>query len=306
MFKVNYILDLLSGRLTEMGYEHIVHTIGDMANHFHWPKTIILSDSHNDEWQSEDIKELTQAFFEWALSKGKFKYLYKLPANYLSYYFGQILVSYVADRIKIIQEERGLSHRKCSEIVKSLCKEHFYTREQNDTIYVSITENADNLSAPSESIKYLGPYYINDTYTLKIQIKIIVEDILNLCEGALSIEQLSDLVYSLIQQHEEKEINETTTDNLFEYEEEHKEAVERIIENVDKIEAQMILDYLFQEQGQISLSEMEKKYAIPKSTIHHRMELFRMKIAENYIPENEEDGILFIKKIASKLDELAK
>ena len=73
MFKEKYILDLLSGHLTQKGYASIVGSIASMARHYSWQKNIIVSDTVTTFWTDDDIKELTQQFFEWIVVNKKIK-----------------------------------------------------------------------------------------------------------------------------------------------------------------------------------------------------------------------------------------
>lgn len=41
MFKEKYILDLLSGHLTQKGYASIVGSIASMARHYSWQKILL-------------------------------------------------------------------------------------------------------------------------------------------------------------------------------------------------------------------------------------------------------------------------
>ncbi len=59
MFKEEYILDLLSGRLNQNGYACIVSSVASMARRFNWQKNIIVSDSVSSNWTVDDIEELT-------------------------------------------------------------------------------------------------------------------------------------------------------------------------------------------------------------------------------------------------------
>lgn len=93
MFKEEYLLELLSGKLTSRGYANILGTITSMVRKYQWKKSIIVSDHNDNDWQSDDIKELSHQFFEWIISKNKIKYLSKVPFEYLSYYFTQMFIS---------------------------------------------------------------------------------------------------------------------------------------------------------------------------------------------------------------------
>ena len=96
MFKKEYIIELISGRLTQKGYANIVSSVALMARRFNWQKDIVVSESFGTYWNDDDVKELTQQFFEWIITNGKLDYINKVPHEYLSYYFTQMLVSFVS------------------------------------------------------------------------------------------------------------------------------------------------------------------------------------------------------------------
>ena len=45
---------------------------------------------------------------------------------------------------------------------------------------------------------------------------------------------------------------------------------------------------------------------MPKSTIHNKIDEFKKKIFTTYMPDNEDDGIAFLKSLANSLDDLSK
>lgn len=54
MFKEEYLLELLSGKLTSRGYANILGTITSMVRKYQWKKSIIVSDHNdNDLWGIE-------------------------------------------------------------------------------------------------------------------------------------------------------------------------------------------------------------------------------------------------------------
>ena len=118
MFNPAYISELLSGNLSNEGYKHFIIIISRFARKYNWPNSIIDSKEENVAgfWSGENIKELAHQFFDWAISKGKFDYLYKVPNDYLSYYFCQILISFVANKIKTEQQKKCLQISKKSQI----------------------------------------------------------------------------------------------------------------------------------------------------------------------------------------------
>ena len=74
MFKEEYILDLLSGHLTQKGYASIVGSIASMVRGYQWQKNIIVSNNNDSNWCDDDYLELSQQFFEWIISNDKLKF----------------------------------------------------------------------------------------------------------------------------------------------------------------------------------------------------------------------------------------
>jgi hypothetical protein len=86
----------------------------------------------------------------------------------------------------------------------------------------------------------------------------------------------------------------------------YKSIIRNILVGISKEDAQIVSEYLFQSNGEASLSVLAEKYGLAKSTLHYKTESFKKKITENYILDNEEDGINFLQNLSAVLDELAK
>lgn len=308
MFKDYVIVELLSGNLSEESYLDILSTIGSMVNRYNWPKTIIVSDNPSDRWEDDDIKELAHSYFGWLVDKEKLKYIAKIPQNYIGYYFAQMLVSFVSDRIKEEQMKAGLSFRQCKEMVFRFCQEDFIINEINNESYVCVDESsAFKLAKDIDDLpKYLTRHPIDPIKNnAKSMIRLAVEDVLNTVNGSIPISKLYEIVYMLCR----TEAKTTDVDSIQYKEKEetdcdYNESIQRIVSEMNPADAPIILDYLFQDKGKVSLSEMEEKYKIPRSTIHYKMEAFRQSIGRYFRPESDEDGIKFLKKLASTLDEI--
>jgi hypothetical protein len=315
MFETEYIYELTGGNLSKKGYSSIISCIAYYVRKYHWSKNIIVSETASSNyWSTDDIKELAHQFFEWAITKKKFEYLNKISASYLSYYFLQILISYVANRVSEEQQKIGLSFEKCKELVAETGKEKYFYKEVKGTAYLfnNSFENED-IKSESEidnSLKYLSHYRIPEsTKHYKPLVSMALEDIFNVVESPVALPKLVKTVFELFDQsafteasNEAMYLEETQeTDNR-----KYKSINKNILNGVSKEDAQIILAYLFQSKGEVSLSGLGEKYGIVKSTLHHKIESFKKKIATNYIPENEEDGILFLQNLSAALDELAK
>jgi DNA-directed RNA polymerase sigma subunit (sigma70/sigma32) len=101
---------------------------------------------------------------------------------------------------------------------------------------------------------------------------------------------------------EETEQEEPEDDNS----KKHQKAIQNLLAELSQMDALVISEYLFQSYGEVSLSALAKKYSLPKTTVHHKIESFKKKISKNYSPENKEDGIFFINNLSFALNELAK
>lgn len=316
MFKTEYINELISGQLSNEGYKHFVSVVSGFVRKYNWPKSIIVSSetSTSKFWSVDQLMELTHQFFEWSLSKGKFDNLNKIPENYLSYYFSQILISFVASRIKEEQQKEGLSYEKCRELVFSLCKEDYINNTIEGKEYVFIHSFSKYDLKPIEdienSLSYLSKIPLKEsTKHFRPLVKIAIEDVFNSIESPISLNKLIETVFSLFSQKSfnisqideeliDKEVVEKT--NL-----KYEKVIQKLISGLTKDDAKMIFNFLFQNEGERSLAEFADKYNISKSTLHHKVNTFKKKIASAYTPENEDEGILFIQNISKALDKLS-
>lgn len=316
MFKTEYIHELISGQLSNEGYKHFISIVSIFVRKYNWPKSIIVSSETNTTkfWSIDEIKELTHQFFEWSLFKGKFDNLSKIPENYLSYYFLQILISFIANRIKEEQQKQGLSYEKCRDLVFSICKEEYINNSIEGKEYVFLNPFSKVDLKPNEEIdnalSYLSKIPINEsTKHFRSLVKIAIEDIFNSIESPISLNKVTETVFSLFDQKSFNisEINEEliTTEEIGRTSVKYDKVIQKLISGLTKDDAKMIFNFLFQNEGKQSLAELAAKYNIPKSTYHHRLDTFKKKIASSYTPENEQDGILFIQTISKALDKLS-
>ena len=311
MFKEEYILDLLSGRLTQKGYASIVGSIASMVRRYHWKKNIVVSGCHDADWSDDDIIELSQQFFEWLITNDKLRYIFKVPYDYLSYYFAQMLVSFISIRIKEEQQKVGISFQRCQELVKSICLESYTTISIENKVYIgNYSSSSDTpINDLSDIIRFLPHYVIKPTTKhYKPLVKMVVDDIMTDIHSLVSLDLLSKTVFNLLDQSELQDYTEdivcSSPDNVVEHK--YDSFIRKILEGITKEEAQIFLDYLFQSSTNISLSDISNKYGIPKSTVSKRINDFKKKIFCTYMPENEIDGECFLKELANSLDELSK
>ena len=309
MFKEEYILDLLSGRLTQKGYASIVSSIATMVRRYQWQKSIVVSNNSDSNWSKDDYLELSQQFFEWIISNDKLKYIDKVPYDYLSYYFTQMLVSFVSNRIKEEQQKNGISFQKCKDLVLTICKEDYVVTSHlgQDYILGNDASNDKWIANLDDVTRYMVHYPITEhTKQFKPIVKLAMEDILVSADGYVLIDSIADAVFNLLDQTSFSNID-TESEIGFVYQQDlkYESEIKEILHGVSSVEARIYLEYIFQDGGQVSLSELSDRYNIPKSTIHNKIDEFKKKIFTTYTPENEDDGVAFLKNLANSLDELS-
>ncbi|MCX6307619.1 MAG: helix-turn-helix domain-containing protein [Bacteroidia bacterium] len=316
MFKIEFIYELLSGDLTEKGYKHFLSGISALVKKSGWSKSIIISEfTDSDYWTANDIKELTHQFIEHSIEKRKFSYLDKIPENYLSYYFTQIFISFVANRISEEQQKNGLSFEKCKELVDTIIIDKYIINQIDSIDYVFTTSfDGNDINSKfdfDKELKYLSHIPIlEDTKHFKPLVASALEDIFNLINMPVATSKLVELVFNLFDQKVFSiSISEEETDELTYYEidtTKFEPAIRSIVAGFSKDDSKLISEYLFQTKGEVSLSVLAEKYGIPKSTLHFKIEHFKKKLLQTYTPENEEEGVLFLKNIFTVLDEMGK
>ena len=308
MFKEEYIIELISGRLTQKGYANIVSSVALMARRFNWQKDIVVSESFGTYWNDDDVKELTQQFFEWIITNGKLDYINKVPHEYLSYYFTQMLVSFVSNRIKEEQQKVGISFQKCNALVREIADEYYKPVSHMDKSYVKSNLASGNVWVNNleDAVKYLSHYPITEeTKQYKPIVKLAVEEVLIAADAYVSIDSLVNAVYGLLDQSSfSVNVDESETENSSDGK--YDSAIAKILEGINSTDAHIFLNYVFGDEQKMSLSEIAIKYNVPKSSVHKKIEDFKNKIFKVYMPENEDDGICFLQNLAQSLDDLAK
>lgn len=308
MFKEEYIIELISGRLTQKGYANIVSSVALIARRFNWQKNIVVSDSFGTCWNDDDVKELTQQFFEWVITNGKLDYIDKVPHEYLSYYFTQMLVSFVSNRIKEEQQKVGISFQKCNVLVREIADEYYKPVSHMDKSYVKSNLASGNvwINNLEDVVTYLSHYPITEeTKQYKPIVKLAVEEVLIAADAYVSIDSLVNAVYGLLDQSSFSiNVDESETENSSDGK--YDSAIAKILEGINSTDAHIFLNYVFGDEQKMSLSEIAVKYNVPKSSIHKKIEDFKNKIFNVYMPENEDDGICFLQNLAQSLDDLAK
>ena len=136
----------------------------------------------------------------------------------------------------------------------------------------------------------------------------VIDDIMSEVKDLVSFNLLCSTVFNLLDQSEiyNSDIgmsNEVAEENI--EEDKYDSYIKKILDGLTKTEVQFILEYVFDNSNNQSLSDLSSKYGIPKSTLSQKINDFKNKIFSTYMPENEADGESFIKKLAYSMDEMA-
>lgn len=307
MKKAEYIIELGKGKLSSQGYEYFVSLVNYYIKKYNWPK-IILDEKENTEefWTNDEILSITHQLLLFVLEKGKLKNYRKIPENYIEYYFKTIIVSYVANKIKQQQNKVGLSFNDMKRIALEILKRFYFLKEIKGEIFWNIENDFNNLVISVESIKELVDKLPKITITEEIKhykpyVKTALQDLFNLVKKPIKEEVILNQIFSLFNQAsflinvDKEEENEIREDEI-------KKALGQIYEQMDKKDIPIFLDYYFS-TSQNSLNSISIKYNLPKSTVHHRITRLVKIISNNFIPKNEQEGLLFLEKLYNLLDE---
>jgi hypothetical protein len=307
MKKITYIIELANGKLSLEGYEYIVSLVKYYINKYNWPKIILDENvSTEDSWTEDEIISITHQLLLFVLEKGKLKNYQKIPENYIEYYFKTVIVSYVANKIKEQQNKIGISFDDTKRVAIEILKELYFHKEINGEIYWNKENTFSNPVLNNETIKEIVETLpripiTEKTKHYKPRVKTALNDLFNLINRPIKQGVVFNQIFSLFDQSSFS-IN-TGEENTSEIRENAiRKAISQILAKIDKKEIPIYLDYYFS-TTQNSLNTIATKYKLPKSTVHHRVTQFTKIISDNFIPENEEEGVWFLEKLHESLDE---
>lgn len=307
MKNVIYIIELAKGKLSLEGYEYIVSSVKYYIYKYNWPKIILDEKVSTDEsWTEDEIISITHQLLLFVLEKGKLKNYQKIPENYIEYYFKTIIVSYVANKIKEQQNKIGLSFDDTKRVALEILNEFYFFKEINDEIFWNKENNFKNQVIDNETIKEIVETLpripiTEKTKHYKPRVKTALHDLFNLISRPIKQGVVFNQIFSLFDQSSFS-IN-TDEENTSEIREDAiRKAISLILANIDRKEIPIYLDYYFS-TTQNSLNLIATKYKMPKSTVHHRVTQFTKIISDNFMPENEKEGVWFLEKLHESLDE---
>jgi len=313
-FNLKYINDLLSGNLSFEGYSHILSVLGYYTKLNKWPVSIVSSKSNfENKWGREDFEELTQQYFEWLLVKNKLTHIHKVPENYKAYYFLQLLMSFISDKITELQNSTGVSFSRIKKLSLEVLENGFLKADYRGKVFWFKSDNTEmahfSLSDFESGIRNIPSTPINEkTKHLKPHVEKCIKSIFDVYEFPIEEVPLIKAVFKLFDQtqfHKSAIIsqstvvqNEVVTVNDF------NSILKTIALNLSKTDAQIFISYLFSNE-EPSMDLLAVRLKIPKSTIHAKITGFKNKIVTSYTPVNESDGETFMKELYEALDKIA-
>ena len=306
---IEHIKGLAEKKMSREGYTKLISLLHHFIYKYNWPKSVLDEVDHrNPEWNQEEIISFTHQFVMYLFDRNKLKNIEKIPDEYLDYYFHQIIMTYVSDKIKKTQKEQGISYQTLKRIVKEILENDFIDVKIETKKYWTMKDIYENKILSNENIQNLVDHLpkipINaDTKHYKPLIKKGMDLIFSVTESAIEENYLVQLTYSLFDQsyfvsqldNEEAdvEIDHVKIDNI----------ISKIIKEISIEDIPLIMKYYFNDNN-YTLSDIAKEFSIPKSTTHYRIEKFKNILNSNYVPQNREEGVYFLEKLYEKLDEI--
>ena len=305
---IQHIKDLSKKELSKEGYKKLISLIKHFIYKYNWPKQILdEADKGYSDWQFEEIILFTHQFVAFIFEKNKLKNIKRIPDNYVEYYFHQIIVTYVSSKIRETQKKEGISFETVKRIVKDVLTEDYTKTELNGKVYWTTANEFNNKVLPADEIERQVSFLPliplgHEIKHFKKHVVGAVENIFSLTETTIEENLLIKLTYTLFDQSIFKKTNEEQSEEFDIDEELINSSTEEIAQKVDKNDIPILIDYFFMED-QMSLIEIAEKYSIPKSTAHFRTNRFKKLLQGNFVPRNDDEGLLFVKKLHKKLDE---
>ena len=205
-FNIDYINNLLNSKLSLEGYNHILSVVGYYTKLNQWPVSIVVPEKNRDSrWEKEDYEELIQQYFEWLLVKGKLNYVHKVPDSYRSYYFLQLLISFISDKISEYQKATGVSFNDIIKITLEILEDRFHKEERDAIVFWSdgdfILEDSTASQDLDECIRSLPTVVITERIKhLKPHVKNCLLSIFEVYHFSIEQETLIKSVYKLFDQ----------------------------------------------------------------------------------------------------------
>ncbi len=308
MKKAEYIIELAKGNMSLDGYDYIVSLVKYYLKKYSWPKAILDENTNTDKyWDDDEVLSFTQQLLIFILEKGKLKNYRKIPENYIEYYFKTIIVSYVANKIKVHQNKLGLSFDDTKRVSLEILNDLYFSRKIKSDILWNKENVFTNPVLDNETINdivaTLPKIPITEkTKHYKPRVKTALNDVFSLINRPIKQSVIFNQVFRLFDQssfavNDDEQLTNEIREGVV------SQAIEQIVSKLEQIDIPIYLDYFFSDTKK-SLSSIAEKYNLPKSTVHYKTNQFTKIISESLIPDNEQEGVWFLENLHKTLDEL--
>jgi hypothetical protein len=306
---IKHIRNLSKKELAKESYKKIISLINHFVYKYNWPKSILdETNRKNHEWHHDDIVSFTHQFILFIFEKNKLRNIDKIPDEYIDYYFHQILVTYVSDKIQQSQRIDGVSFETVKRIVKDLLVNNYTEVEIKSKRYWSQEDKYDKKVLSHDRISNLVDHLPKIPISTKTKhykqlVKRGVDNIFSVTESLIEENNLFKLTYSLFDQSYfteplKDEIDTHNIDN-----EKLSNIINQIGKEVEIDDIPLIIKYYFK-NSKSSLGDLAIEFGIPKSTLHYKINRFKNLLNRYFIPQNDVEGIYFLEKLYEKLDEI--
>lgn len=308
MSNAKYIIELAKRQMSLDGYDFIVSIVKQYLNTYNWPKTILDENTNLDtKWSDDEVLSFTQQLLVYVLDKEKLKNYYKIPENYIEYYFKTIIVSYVANKIKVHQNKLGLSFDDTKRISLEILNDQYFSKEYADVIIWNKENSFINPVLENDSINEIVSTLpkipiTEKTKHYKPRVKTAIIDVFNLVNRPVKQNILINQIFKLFDQssfavnNDKQSKNEIRNDLVL-------NSILAICNRISRNDIPIYIDYFFND-SELSLNLLAVKYNLPKSTVHYKTSQFSKIITDCYMPNNDEEGIWFLENLHKTLDEM--
>ena len=307
---IQHIKDLSRKQLSIKGYNRLIILIWHFIIKYNWPKQILEeAENQTSDWNKQDIIQFTHQFVAFIYENGKLKNIEKIPDDYLEYYFHQIIVTYVASRVREAQMKMGISFDAVRRILKDELPSKYKKIEKDGKKYWGKEEDEDNKRRLSNTeiqniISYLPK--IKPQVGRKQYKPIVIRGLNRIFDSTETFIEEDFLIKIAYESIDRRPFDELIDNDIYIEqdpfdEQKINDALTNIINALENNEIPLVIDYFFIGQD-ISLRELANEYDIPKSTIHHRLDKFKRLLNENFQPASEKEGLYFLEKLHKLLD----
>jgi hypothetical protein len=310
-----FLDELLSGTISNEGYRQFLHFIRKTVSIRRWPIIILGENVSGDSWNNETLASFAHQFLSDMIQKKKITCLSHIPPEARFAYMSMFLAQYAADQIRQHQQKSGFSYAQIKRCTKNILQKSpkLFCHQAIGSKNMWRLCHSRQIVKLSESeiidlVKHLPKCYIKpDETRIDVYVKERLKDILGIADTDVEENVLMLLLYENLCQRPqicssdfERIADEHPSEN--DIQENHKEKIDLILSKLDETDCKILKEYFFKTPDE-SLKDGAERLSIPKSTLHHRLNHIKSLISKTFPPCSEQDGLLFLEKLRSTLDD---